>query len=246
VSETPIVEAPGGIRALMRQALALYRARLPLYLALVAIPVVPVGIALVALAAAVPNPSADTNNVTLISAAAEFLLVVPLAQAGVAYAVKAQVAGARPSLLETLRFAMPRFSALVGTIILSSLVIIVGLVALVIPGLVMAIWFQFAGQVVVLEDLTYWQALRRCRDLVRGVFWRTLAAVLAIGVIAFLAGVLVSTVFGGFALSGDASARSKLVLPLAADIPSFVLVLPFSTIALTLVYLRLRARRPLP
>jgi hypothetical protein len=238
-----MVSAPGGIRTIMGQAIGLYRARFALYLALIAIPVVPVGIAMVILAAAAPDPGTATNQITGIDVAAEFLLVMPLAQGMVAFAASAQIAGRKVSLLEVLRGVLPWFGVLVGTVVLSSLLMIVGLIAFVIPGLVMAIWFQFVGQVVILEHLTFAAALRRCRELVRGSWWRTLRYVLVIGIVDGIAGVLVAALFGGVAIPSDASDRSRLVLPLAADIPSSILVLPFSTIALTIVYLRLRSRQ---
>jgi hypothetical protein len=244
VSETPIVSAPGGIRAIMGQAIALYRARFVLYLGLIAIPVVPVGIAMVVLAAVAPDPGKVMNQITGIDIAAEFLLVMPLAQGAVAYAAAAQIAGRKVTLPQVLRAVLPRFSVLVGTVILSSLLMAVGLIVFVIPGLVMAIWFQFVGQVVILENLTFAAALRRCRDLVRGNWWRTLRYVLVIGIVEGIAGVLAAALFGGVAIPQDASDRARLVLPLAADIPSSILVLPFSTIALTIVYLRLRRERP--
>jgi hypothetical protein len=228
----------------MGQAIALYRARFLLYLALIAIPVVPVGIAIVILAAAAPDPGNAMNQVTGIDVAAEFLLVMPLAQAMVSYAASAQIAGRKVTLTEVLRAVLPWFGVLVGTVILSALLIVVGLVAFVIPGLVMAIWFQFVGQVVILEHLSFAAALRRCRDLVRGSWWRTLRYVLVIGIVDGIAGVLVAALFGGVAIPSGASDRARLVLPLAADIPSSIFVLPFSTIALTIVYLRLRQLRP--
>jgi len=133
---------------------------------------------------------------------------------------------------------------LVGTVILSAIATFLGLIALVIPGLAMAIWFQFVGQVVILENRSYLDALRRCRALVRGVWWRTFAWVVVINIASGLVGLLLSTVVAGALQPQDASERSRLVVALAANIPSSILVLPFSTIALTLVYLHLRDRRP--
>jgi hypothetical protein len=228
----------------MRRALSLYRARLGLYLALIAIPVVPVGIALVALAAASPDPSGQSQRILAIDLAAEFLLVMPICTAAVAYAVVAQLAGRAPALGETLRAVLPRSSILVGTVLLSAIATFVGLIALVIPGIAMAIWFQFVGQVVILENRSYLDALRRCRELVRGVWWRTFGWVVAINIVSGVVGLLLSTVVASALQPQNASERSKLVAPLAANIPSSILVLPFSTIALTLVYLRLRDRRP--
>jgi hypothetical protein len=228
----------------MRQALSLYRARIGLYLALIAIPVIPVGIALVALAAASPDPAGQQQKILAIDLAAEFLLVMPICTAVVAYAVVAQLAGRANTLGETLRAVLPRSSILVGTVILSALATFAGLIAFVIPGLVMAIWFQFVGQVVILEHGSYLGALRRCRELVRGLWWRTLGYVVAINVASGVAGLVLSTLVSGALQPRDASDRSKLVVPLVANIPSSILVLPFSTIALTLVYLRLRDRTP--
>jgi hypothetical protein len=228
----------------MGQAIALYRARFGLYIALIAIPFVPVGVAMVILAAAAPNPATATNRITAIDVAAEFLLVMPLAQGMVAFAVSAQVAGRKVSLLEVLRAVLPWFGVLVGTVVVASLATVAGLIAFVVPGIVMAIWFQFVGQVVILERVAFVAALQRCRDLVRGSWWRTLRYILVIEIVGAIASVLVAAVFGGVAIPSDASDRARLVLPLAADIPASILVLPFSTIALTLVYLRLRRLRP--
>ena len=243
VSDTHTGAGTEGIRAIMRRALSLYRARFGLYVALVAIPVVPVGIAIVALAAAAPNPGSSLQRITYIDFAAEFLLVNPLCQAMVAFAVVEQLAGRKPALPATLRAVLPYWSALVGTVILSVLAIVAGVVALIIPGVIMAIWFQFVGQVVILEHGTYLDALRRCRDLVRGAWWRTFGSLIAIGVAGAAASVVLTALVSGALQPQDASDRSKLVAPLVANIPTSILVLPFSTIALTLVYLRLRARR---
>jgi hypothetical protein len=243
VSDTHTGAGTEGIRAIMRRALSLYRARFGLYVALVAIPVVPVGIAIVALAAAAPDPGDSLQRITYIDFAAEFLLVNPLCQAMVAVAVVAQLAGRTPTLPVTLRAVLPRWSALVGTVILSVLAIFAGTVALIVPGVVMAIWFQFVGQVVILENSTYLDALRRCRELVRGAWWRTFGYLVAIGLIGAVASVVLTTVATGVLQPQDASDRAKLVAPLVANVPAALLVLPFSTIALTLVYLRLRTRQ---
>ena len=235
-----------GIRAIMRRALTISRARMRLYLALAALPIVPVGIAIVAVAAASPDPAGQTERITELDLAAEFLLVMPICQAAVAYAVVAQLAGRTPKLGEVLRAVLPRWSVLIGTVILSALAILLGLVALVIPGIVMSVWFQFVGQVVILEHVSYLEALRRCRELVRGAWWRTAGWLLVILLIGGLASILISALVAGALQPQDASERSKLVVPLAANIPSSILLLPFTTIAVTLVYLRLRARRPGP
>jgi hypothetical protein len=240
VSESPIARAPDGIRAILGHAIGLYRARFLLYLALIAIPVVPVSVAIVVVASAARNPGSVTDKITSLDIAADFLLSMPLAQGFVAYVAAAQTTGRRVTLVEALRAVLPWFGILVGTVLLSSLVILFGLILLIVPGLVLALWFQFVGQVVVLEHLTLGDALRRCRALVRGTWWRTLRDVLVIGAAGGVVGLLVQTVLIELLTPADASDRAKLVVPLVANIPASVLVLPFSSIALTLVYLRLQ------
>jgi hypothetical protein len=230
----------------MRRALTLYRARFRLYVALVSLPIIPVGIAIVAVAAASPDPSGQTERITELDLAAEFLLVMPICQAAVAYAIVAQLAGRTPTLGEVLRAVLPRWSVLIGTVVLSAIAILLGLVALLIPGIVMSVWFQFVGQVVILENASYLDALRRCRELVRGAWWRTAGYLLVILLVGAAASILVSALVAGALQPEDASERSRLVVPLVANIPSSILLLPFTTISVTLVYLRLRARRPAP
>jgi hypothetical protein len=230
----------------MRRALTLYGARFRLYLALVSLPIIPVGIAIVALAAAAPDPGSARDRVTAIDFAAEFLLVMPICQAAVAYAVVGQLDGRTTGLRDVLRAVLPRWSVLVGTVLLSAIAIVLGLVLLIIPGLVLAIWFQFVGQVVILEQKTFLGALRRCSELVRGSFWRTAAQLIVIGIVGYAAALLIAVLAAGLLQPEDVSDRSTLVIPFAAKIPALILTQPFSTIAVTLVYLRLRAAKPAP
>ncbi len=138
---------------------------------------------------------------------------------------------------------LPRSSVLVGTAVLSTLACLVGLIALVIPFIVMLIWFQFLAPVVILENQAFAAALRRCRELVRGHWWSTFGRLLAIGLASALLALLALLVFSAFLPPGD-SDRAQLVQPLIVSIPADILVMPFSTIALTLLYLVLRRQRP--
>jgi hypothetical protein len=237
------VANPDDIRVLMRQALALFRARFLLYIALVALPIVPVELAIVALGAAAPNPASAHTNIMLIDLLARILLVLPIAQGTVSHAVVEQLAGRTPTLSGTLRAVLPRSSILVGTVALSMLACLVGLIALVLPAIVMLVWFQFVGQVVILENLSFAAALRRCRDLVRGLWWRTVGRLLAIALASALIAIVALVAFGAF-LPADDTDRARLVQPLVVAIPADILVLPFSTIALTLLYLWLSRKHP--
>jgi hypothetical protein len=227
----------------MRRAVGIYRARPPLYLAIVALPIVPVGIAMVALGLAAPDPSSATERIEAINLIASALLITPIAQGAVAHAVVAQLGGGTPTVASTLRAVLPRSSVLVGSVLLALLVSIVGLIALVVPGIIMLVWFQFVGQVVVLEHLDFGVALRRCRELVRGSWWRVLGWIVVVDIVAGVASLIAGLVFS-ILVPSDGSDRANLVVPLVASIPANIIVLPFPTIALTLIYLRLNRERP--
>ena len=75
--------------------------------------------------------------------------------------------------------------------LLATLIIVVGLVALIIPGLIAITLLAVVGPVIELEHRPALAGLRRCVHLVRPHFWRvaafaTLPLLLANGIVAFL------------------------------------------------------------
>lgn len=246
MSDTELAASPEGVRTLMRRALAIYRARPLIYMAIAALAVVPVELAMLALSLAAPDPGSASTDITRIDAAATALLVLPFTVGAVSHVATAQLAGRQISLREALGVVLPRASLLVGTTVLASIVCFAGLVAFLVPGLVLIVWFQFACQVVVLENRSFWPALKRCRELARGSFWSIVMADLAIFLVSVVATALVAAVTLIFTLPADASDRSRLAIRAIGSIPADVIVLPFSSVALTLVYLRLRQLRPIP
>lgn len=70
------------------------------------------------------------------------------------------------------------YGRLVAVDILYSLIVLVGLLLLIVPGVVFYVWFSLAGVIVKLEDRGVRDALRRSRELVRDSFWRVAAVVI--------------------------------------------------------------------
>jgi hypothetical protein len=64
---------------------------------------------------------------------------------------------------------------LLGTNFLALVIILVGFVLLIIPGLIFMTWYAFASVVVVDERLSGWAALKRSKELVKGRFWEVVA-----------------------------------------------------------------------
>ncbi len=78
--------------------------------------------------------------------------------------------------------------------IIEALAVLGGLVLLVIPGLILAMWFTYATFIVVDEDLRGFKALERSRAYVTGRFWRTLWALLPLIGLILIASIIMGLV----------------------------------------------------
>ncbi|HST38824.1 MAG TPA: hypothetical protein VLK58_04920, partial [Conexibacter sp.] len=110
--------------------------------------------------------------------------------------------GRVPRLGEALREAAPRIAAAIGVVLLSSAAVFAGLVALVVPGVLLMVAWYFGAQVAVLERLAPWEALQRSWALVKGRWWSTFGALLLSGLAFTLPGtvmsILLTTIGNGF------------------------------------------------
>ncbi|MEM9621886.1 MAG: hypothetical protein AAF993_09580 [Pseudomonadota bacterium] len=103
--------------------------------------------------------------------------------------------GADRSLRTALRMGLRRYLAVVGCFVAYALIVILGYVALILPGLILMVTLLFAHFLVITEQLSITPALQRSHRLVWGYWWRTsivfnvlvvisLAAFLVVGVLA--------------------------------------------------------------
>ena len=74
--------------------------------------------------------------------------------------------------VEALQIALHRLGALVGTAILSGLLVFLGSLACLIPGIYFAIVYSLVSQVVIVENLSGMDALNRSKQLVKSDFGR--------------------------------------------------------------------------
>jgi hypothetical protein len=104
-------------------------------------------------------------------------LVGEIFYTGVVAAGVSELLGSDRRPLRHIAGALP-YGRLVAVDVLFSLIVLLGLVLLIAPGVVFYVWFALAGVVVKLERRGVIDSLRRSRDLVRGSFWRVAAVVL--------------------------------------------------------------------
>lgn len=105
------------------------------------------------------------------------------------------------SIGELISEAVPFLGVLLGTAIIAGLGILVGLVLLVIPGIFLMVAWSFATIVVITEDLSFTDALKRSWEIVQGNWWRLLALMvlggLLVGILSGIVAGIVSSIVGG-------------------------------------------------
>jgi hypothetical protein len=172
-------------------------------------------------------------GVAIAAAAGSFVVPVLVTALHVA-AVRELGAGRVPTVGEALRGAGPRLPAAVGVVLCYALIVFVGLLLLVVPGVWLAVGGYFGAQIAVMERAGPFDAVMRSVELVRGRWWHT-AGTLAAGQLAVVVVFLPLGVVAGEVHAGVA----YIVLLTVAR----ALSLSLSALFGTLLYFSLRARR---
>ncbi|MFC0113425.1 hypothetical protein [Kibdelosporangium aridum] len=145
----------------------------------------------------------------------------------------------------------PRFGALLGLSVLYTLIVIVGTVLLVIPGIWLYVLLSLASTALILEGATVGKAFGRSRLLVTGAWWRTCGILLLAVIMASLlaqivqiplvlaGGGLNAATGGGFEPNNDL----MLLLTALAGIIAETITRPFTSGVTTLIYIDRRMRR---
>jgi hypothetical protein len=121
-----------------------------------------------------------TDGIILLVAVALIFALWPLVSAVILYAAFQHMRGRKVRLAEAVARVLPRSLALVGVMFLGGLGMMIGLVALVVPGIFLMVIWYVAGAACVAEKLGMRQSLRRSRELTKGYRWRIFALVLLI------------------------------------------------------------------
>ena len=220
---------------LLSRAWAMYRREPWLFIALTAVTVVPVGI-LSAIAGAAARDAPDSTRALAILGIVVIpaILLLPVSGAAVALATVRRLQGAPTGIGATLERVGIRFWILFAALVLVTLGVIVGLFALVIPGIFLAILWLFAGQAVVIEGKGVTDSLRRSQDLVRGAWWTVFLAFLLIQVVTAIAQLALGIVGAAILspLDGSALTWGEGIWSTLAQL----LVQPFTLIAIALLY----------
>jgi hypothetical protein len=167
-----------------------------------------------------------------------------LAQAGCFRAVADAYLGEEVNWRSSLRYALRRLPAVVGLSLLSTIIIGIGFVLCVIPGIYLWGAFYVAVPVLLVEGVGPRRALGRSRQLVRGRWWGTIGVAIVGSVLVFIvAGALNGLILGVALASPSQNTVTGFVLTTLATTLSAVLTTPAAAAFATVLYVDLRVRK---
>jgi hypothetical protein len=232
---------PRDVGALFRDSLAVFARHAWLFIAVSAAVVVPVQLIVQGIGMEMlTGPYDDSLGVAeaVVPAVVEFLVVVPIITAICIYALHAIEGGERPRAGRVLVAGFEAFTPLFAAVALAAIGIAIGLVALIVPGVFLAVRWFFVPQAVVIENARGPAALRRSGDLVDGFWWRTFGLVVLANIAIAIPGVLLLAPFNALAESTDRAAWELVGSTITTAVTT-----PFVALYATLLYYDLLARR---
>ncbi len=152
--------------------------------------------------------------------------------------------GNDPSVGQVYKFVLPKFGALILASILVGVVVGLGFMLLIVPGVIFSLWFWLTAQVVVVENLSATQAMGRSKALASGNLGKIFAVGFTVGLISLIISGIIQWTGGFLAIAaiGTNMMWMQVITGLFGIIAS-VIVLPISTAAGILLYYDLRIRK---
>jgi hypothetical protein len=142
------------------------------------------------------------------------------------------------------RFVWPKFLTLIGAGIMVVLVVYLGLLLLVVPGIIFGLWFALTTPAIVVENLRATEGMTRSKALVSGNLGKIFSVAFLIFVISFVVAIPFS--FAGRFIGGILFSNNILLMTFIShltDIVGQILVIPIGAIAYILLYYDLRIRK---
>jgi hypothetical protein len=223
---------------ILKEAFELYRENFTLFLGIVLMPLVVevvLGILLVASATS-GGPTVILGLLTLIVAVALSLLAVGAQTVAVAsrYLGRTISVGQAYSAIGADTLWVLFLSAIAAGIVIG-----IGLILLVIPGIYLAVRLAFVSQAVVLERSGVSQAFRRSWSLVEGSWWRVFGIAIVTFVIVAIVGSIIQQIIGALLGSGTSGVVLRTLISGAVQL----VLRPYAFTVLILLYFDLRLRK---
>ena len=242
---------PLSVGEILDAGFRLLRYRFGTLILCVLVPVVPLTIVATILQASTDENAFDLNTTTTSDSGASVVgallgallqgAAVGLAIAACIKVISAAYLGDRAEVGDSLRYGFSRILALIGAYILIILILIPCFIALIIPGIYMAVKLSVAFTAVVVERAGPGQSISRSFNLTRGNWWRVFGVV----VVVFLIEAVINFAIGSVlvpAVLTDASELTVAVLITILNIIIYAITYPLWASVLTVLYYDLRVR----
>lgn len=141
---------------------------------------------------------------------------------------------------EALKKAMPMFWKYLGWMILMGIMVGIGYLLFIVPGIILMIMFSFSLYALILENSGPVGALKRSKELVKGFWWTVLARFILVGVFAIVLSMISSFVnsMGTSLLELGAKNPAVMVFAVVVSAIAFVLSITVNFIvgSITMIY----------
>ena len=232
---------PRDVGALFRDSLSVFFRHAWLFILLSAAVVIPVELVVEGIGLEMLTSSYDESPPLVESAAPTivgFLVMTPIITAICIYALQTIADGERPAPGQVFVAGFEAFTPLFWAVALAAIGIALGFLALIVPGIYLAVRWYFVPQAVVIEGARGPAALTRSSQLVEGFWWRTLGLVALANIAVVIPGFLLLSPFTAIAASTDQAVWALVGTILATSVTT-----PFVALYSTLLYYDLLARR---
>ncbi len=171
------------------------------------------------------------------------IVLMSLASAACFRAVSGVYLGERATVGESLRFAMSRLVPVIVVSFLYVLGLIPAFIALIIPGIWLAVAWSVSFPALLSENLGPVAALGRSFKLVQGRWWPVFGALLVMYLLVTVISGILGVLFGATLIAATDSEAVAGVFYTIVNTLSSLITLPLTAAVLTVIYFDLRVRK---
>lgn len=151
------------------------------------------------------------------------VIFIPVAEGATIKMASEEINGQKIELMPAVKWAFSKIISLWAVFIVVGFIVVLGFIALIIPGIILAIMFALAIPVVIIEGKGVFEAMSRSRQLVGGRWLKTFVTFLVIGIIVAVVSTVVNIIAGlagpgAGILSSILSALWQPVVPIALTV----------------------------
>ncbi len=166
-----------------------------------------------------------------------------LCSGALAKSVSEAYLGRDVSVGQAYRVVLPKLGTLILAAILIGVVVMVGFVMLIIPGIIFFLWYSLTAQAVVLENCSATRGMSRSKALLKGNLGKVFVVGFLVNVISAIVGAVFGFIGGYIGGSMLQSSQSALIVTGAFQVVGQVLATPISAAAFILLYYDMRIRK---